>query len=271
MESSYFVPESSIDFDTFRCGFGVCFRERIVQNLQHFLGSTMEISVPKIGDEVRSSFFARVSENRSRPVHPMLHGTDPRNMQSILEHGFIIPNGSINGATYGPGVYFANINAPGLSLQFCHGSMSLLVCAVLQDVSVSAFGDCQVVSDASFCVPLFIAKGQHGHANPSHAQSNLPLAQVESVQNLLHCGYFMSHNIRPFLQMDVPVHHLLHDGYAPESLLSGGFSAEAVYEQRFHPAFGYVTFPKLQNLLPGVNCCDLWDRLSLHDERDITS
>ena len=105
MESSYFVPESNIDFDTFRCGFGVCFRERIVQNLQHFLGSTMEISVPKIGDEARSVFFARVSENRSRPVHPMLHGTDPRNMQSILEHGFIIPNGSINGATYGPGVY----------------------------------------------------------------------------------------------------------------------------------------------------------------------
>ena len=266
MESSYFVPESSFDFDTFRCGFGVCFRERIVQNLQHFLGSTMEISVPKIGDEVRSSFFARASENRSRPVHPMLHGTDPRNMQSILEKGFIKPHVSINGATYGPGVYFANINAPGLSLQFCHGSLSLLVCAVLQDVNVSAFGDCQVVSDASFCVPLFIAKGQHGHANPSHTRLSLPLAQEESVHTLLECGYLMSQNIRTSLENGVPFHRLLHDGYGPESLLAGGYSVEVVYQQRVHPAFGIVTFPKLQNLLPGVNCCELWVRLSIHNE-----
>ena len=266
MESLYFVPESRLDFDTFRCGFGVCFRERIFQNLQHFLGSTMEISVPKIGDEVRSSFFARASENRSRPVHPMLHGTDPRNMQSILEKGFIKPHVSINGATSGPGVYFANINAPGLSLQFCHGSLSLLVCAVLQDVSVSAFGDCQVVSDASFCVPLFIAKGQHGHANPSHTRLSLPLAQEESVHTLLECGYLMSQNIRTSLEKGVPFHRLLHDGYGPESLLAGGYSVEVVYQQRVHPAFGIVTFPKLQNLLPGVNCCELWDRLSIHHE-----
>ena len=136
---------------------------------------------------------------------------------------------------------------------------------------VSAFGDCQVVSDASFCVPLFIAKGQHGHANPSHAQSNLPLAQVESVGNMLQCGYCMSLHIRDLLQKDVPVHRLLHDGYAPESLISGGYSAEAVYEQRFQLAFGAVTFPELQTLLPGVNCCTLWLRMSLHDERDLIS
>jgi len=173
----------------------------------------------------------------------MLHGTDPRNMQSIFQKGFIKPHVSINGATYGPGVYFANINAPGLSLQFCHGSLSLLVCAVLQDVSVSAFGDCQVVSDASFCVPLFIAKGQHGHANPSHTRLSLPLAQEESVHTLLECGYLMSQNIRTSLEMNVPVHRLLHDGYGPESLLSGGFSVEVVYQQRVHPAFGIVTFP----------------------------
>ena len=276
MESPYFVPESSLDFDTFRCGFGVCFRERIAQNLKTLLGSTMEISVPEFGDEARSNFFARVTENLSRPVHPMLHGTDPRNFPSILQLGFIIPDSSNdvpmrNGATYGKGVYFANINAPGLALQFCHGSLSLLVCAVLQDISVHAFADCQVVPDASFCVPLFIAKGQHGHANPSNAQSSLPLARVVGAADLLHCGYCMSLDIGNFLQHDVPVHQLLHDGYAPESLIAGGYSAGAVYEKRFHPAFGYVTFPGLQKLLPGVNCCTLWLRLSLHDGRDIVS
>ena len=206
----------------------------------------------------------------------MLHGTHPRNLKSILKHGFIIPDDSNdvsmqNGATFGPGVYFANINAPELSLRFCHGSMSLLVCAVLQDVSVSAFGDCQVVPEASFCVPLFIAKGQHGHANPSHAQSSLPLARVESVASLLHCGYCMSFDIRHKLQIDVPVHQLLHDGYAPESLIAGGYSPDDVYEQRVHLAFGHVTFPELQNLLPGVNCCTLWDKLSPHNEQDINS
>jgi len=235
----------------------------------------MEISVPKIGDEARSVFFARVTENHIRPVHLMLHGTHPRNVKSILKHGFIIPDDSNdvpmrNGATYGPGVYFANINAPGLSLQFCHGSLSLLVCAVLQDVSVSAFGDCQVVSDASFCVPLFIAKGQHGHANPSHTRLSLPLAQEESVHTLLECGYLMSQNIRTSLEKGVSFHRLLHDGYGPESLLAGGYSVEVVYQQRVHPAFGIVTFPKLQNLLPGVNCCELWDRLSIHNEEDTT-
>jgi hypothetical protein len=63
----------------------------------------MEIIVPKIG---------RVSENQNRPVHPMLHVTHPRNLQSILKNGFIMPDSMRNGATYGAGVYFANINAP---------------------------------------------------------------------------------------------------------------------------------------------------------------
>ena len=102
-------------------------------------------------------------------------------------------------------------------------------------------------------------------------QSSLSLSQVVVAADLLHCGYCLSLDIGNFLQLDVPVHQLLHDGYAPESLIAGGYSAAAVYEERFHLAFGYVTFPGLQNLLPDVNCCGLWLRLSLHDGRDLIS
>jgi hypothetical protein len=168
MDSDHFVPESNFDFDIFRSGFGICFQDVIYRNLKPFLGLSMELSSLEVGDAVRSTFLARVIENPSRLVYPVIHGTHRSNLSSIFERGFLIPgdNNDVqrrNGWAFGKGVYFANINAPWLSLRFSGGSPCLVVCAVLQDDSVTPVRDSQVVSDASFCVPLFVAKGTDLH------------------------------------------------------------------------------------------------------------
>jgi hypothetical protein len=87
----------------------------------------------------------------------------------------------------------------------------------------------------------------------------------------LHHGYTLALHVGNLWRLDVPVYQLLHDGYTPESLISGGYSAEAIDEQRYHPNFGYITFSKLERLLPGANCCALWVRLTNHHERDSNS
>jgi hypothetical protein len=230
----------------------------------------MEVSSPDLCHQVRSNFMDMVVDNLSSVVYPAFHGTLHANITSIFERGFLIPgeNNDIcrrNGMAYGKGVYFANINAAGLSLQFSSGRPCLIVCAVLQHESVTLVRDSLVVFDTSLCVPLFVVKGTSvGHA-PSSELSAMSLSHDTTAFDILHRGYIVSLEVRASLRKNVPAYMLLHQGYSPESLIVGGYTSDVIYERRFHPVFRYVTFSGLQSSLPGVDCRSLWNRLSCDD------
>lgn len=276
MNAPIFIPEEHLTFDAFRSGFGFLVRPLLAQNVQPILGLCMEIDVPKIGNGPRSLFLARILEDPSRLVLPVFHGTDSRNLPSIFEHGFLVPHATNgvrmrNGSTYGEGVYFANINAPALSLSFSHGSKCLLVCAILGGDGVKAVRDSQVVSDPSFCVPLFVAKMPGGHFNPSTPTASTALADHMMAIEILKHGIDIALFLGNCLREGRPAGQLIHEGHSPESLLHAGYTDAAVYEQRLHPQFGLVTFSRLQSELPGKSCYMIWDRLGKYDPGNANS
>lgn len=83
---------------------------------------------------------------------PALHGTDPKNYESIFRRGLLIPGrgnniGVAHGSCYGVGIYTAKLSNPLLSQGFCSRKPCMLVCCVIDDV------ECHVPAD--------VEKGQY--------------------------------------------------------------------------------------------------------------
>ena len=126
----------------------------------------VELREAKLSKQVQARFFQQISKHGVGEMRPAFHGTDPKNYDSILERGLLIPGFGlgadleiVHGAAHGRGIYTANVDAAYLSQGFCRDP-SMLVCAVLDcDRQVHHVGDAMVVMDPAFVVPIFLAVG----------------------------------------------------------------------------------------------------------------
>jgi hypothetical protein len=264
MAVAEFVLENRYDFETLRCGFFTCFEDLIVRNLKPWLGNSIELQARSLNDEVQSKFLVKVMSKSTAVLCPALHGTSESNFTSIFNNGFLIPGDDNdlqrqNGWAFGKGVYVSNINAAWLSLKFSHSAPSLIVCAVLQDESVSHIRDCQVVPDTPLLVPVCIARG----AIIDHAQNLLPSPDALRVLEVFHNGHTTITEIRRRKQNGTPANLLLQEGYSEATLESAGYEKEELHEKRIHPFFGAITFSELQRRVQELHWSRMWARMQL--------
>lgn len=90
------------------------------------------------------------------------HGTDPKNIQSIIQNGFFVPGTQkgidvANGSAYGVGIYSAR--TPSISLGYCRGGNQMFVCACLMCPEITdtkCAGDIIVQFKKEYIVPVFL-------------------------------------------------------------------------------------------------------------------
>jgi len=226
------VDVSTWDFEAFRSGFKRCFGTALIEGLRTCLGDAIELQPTPLASDVQSIFMSILLDDPWIKVCPAFHGTDTSNFDSICNQGLLVPGEGnnlevANGATYGKGVYVANANAAWLSSRFCHGAPQIIVCAVLQAEAVKHVKDAQVVPDARFVVPLWIATGQTLLAKGTRLQTvDLPLPVPIHVSAVFEVEDVMMHK-----QAGATASALLQMGYSATALRIAGFLAEDLYRE----------------------------------------
>jgi len=128
-------PRPASAFDQFRRRWFYAHRAQIESALP---GAVLAIRLAEPAPAVQSAFLSQ----RRRPNEPdpalTFHGTQHRNLASILRYGFLQPGQTpragrtvrvANGSAFGLGVY-SSMTA-GYSVSYCRGAQTMLVCAAL--------------------------------------------------------------------------------------------------------------------------------------------
>ena len=106
----------------------------------------------------------------------VFHGTQLKNIESILRYGFLVPNQShpknseapiitsVNGQAHGPGIYCST--TADYSVSYMHTTNTLLVCAALPHQTKSGrarfvHGNIIVLPKVEQIIPLFLVDIQH--------------------------------------------------------------------------------------------------------------
>jgi len=130
---------------------------RFCQSLQTSLRGPIHLKPAPLAPTVQERFFAACSGDLDGRLLPAFHGTAAGNLSSIYKNGLLIPGVEntlkvANGSAHGLGIYTATIDNPQLSLGFCCGEQSMLVCGVLSNAvsnsSIEHIGNLQVTSES---------------------------------------------------------------------------------------------------------------------------
>ena len=228
-----------IDFAAFARGFQLRFGEAIVQNM-HAVVARVHLERFEASESVQSRFMAVIlGAQNDACVLPALHGTHAEFFESIASKGLLQAGEDEcvqcrNGATHGPGVYTANLNAVSLSLGFCKGfppgEFRLLVCAVLQAGAVKHFMDAQVVIDYAHVCPIQVAT----------------------------CYNWMRLEQRTGFPAPEPIGMLA--VFRAEEHMGGD---AGTYEVRRHPVWGDLSYADLKARVPEHRVDQLWSKLAL--------
>jgi len=183
----------------------------ICGSLQSCYHQGFHLSPARLSREVRSRFLdvCRGRSAMTGALRPAFHGTAAENLNSILQHGLLIPGQSVNGATvrvchgsaFGLGIYTGLANQEGASLShgFSNGG-PMMVCGVLDDAApvspscingllqvtaesanVRHVGVSMVVFDSRRVTPLFIASPAQLKAKPAALASNETDWRIERI------------------------------------------------------------------------------------------
>jgi hypothetical protein len=165
------VNRKQMNFSSFRDRFYRKHHEKIKASLTNRSDIEIDnIRLAPISKSVESQFMIRLKQNRSSAPQLVYHGTQTKNMESILRFGFLVPNQahpsikhapiiqSLNGQAYGPGIYCSR--KASYSTWYGRGTNTLLVCAAIPNYNqmgkIQCFGNILVLPHVSQIIPLFL-------------------------------------------------------------------------------------------------------------------
>lgn len=178
LESSYNVTTTykrpgGGPFEAFRFDFFKQHAARFCSGLQTCFGYPVILHPTSLNTKVEERFHFACSGRLEGSLVPALHGTDGNNLDSIYQHGLMIPGQGnqlrvANGSAHGVGIYSASMDNPALSRNYMRGAdPPVLVCGVLDsdvDQEVYHAGGALVIFDEHRIAPLFVAR--RGEAPP---------------------------------------------------------------------------------------------------------
>jgi hypothetical protein len=134
------------DFRKIRESFLRQHKKHIQDSLSDCFSGKVDLKPAPVSPAVEKRFLRCYKKHCARGASclvPALHGTDPKNYQSILRRGLLVPGlgneiAIAHGSAYGVGIYTAKLCNPFLSRGFAPAA-SLLICAVIDDARADAF------------------------------------------------------------------------------------------------------------------------------------
>ncbi|CAF4231467.1 unnamed protein product, partial [Rotaria sordida] len=160
------------NFSNFRRHFYHINHQRIKFSLQDYPNINItNIRLAPVNQSVQNDFMKRLNENTSWFPHLVYHGTRLKNIESILQYGFLIPNRahpsnseapiivSEHGRAFGTGIYSSYSAA--YSLLYINATNTFLACAAIPKRDkvgkIERFhGNILVLSHVSQIIPLFL-------------------------------------------------------------------------------------------------------------------
>ena len=158
-------------FSYFRYRFYQKHHEKIKASLNSLCGTTIDnIRLAPVNKSIQNQFLEGLHQKGRSVPQLVYHGTNFKNVGSILRYGFLVPNQahptnkhapiiqSLNGRAYGEGIYCSR--RASYSLGYTRSTNTLLVCAAIpkynQMGKVQYFGDILVLPHVSQIIPLFL-------------------------------------------------------------------------------------------------------------------
>lgn len=158
-------------FSYFRYRFYQKHHEKIKASLNNNCGITIDnIRLAPTNKSIQNQFMEGLSQKGRSVPQLVYHGTSVKNFESILRHGFLVPNQphptnkhapiiqASNGQAYDQGIYCSR--RASYSLGYARGTNTLLVCAAIPKCNekrkIQYFGDILVLPHVSQIIPLFL-------------------------------------------------------------------------------------------------------------------